>query len=129
MHRLWILGAVFGLSLTGCGSGHVGSYEGRQSIGDPASPLAPMVGLIKLELKSGGRFSYQRMSMPWEGSWTVEDGVIVLRVDSALGKKATFGESPGGDLIKLTPQKDGSLKLEDPYVPPGESVLLRKPAS
>lgn len=128
MKRLWILCLVLGFALPGCGSKYAGYYVGKQPQPNAPQEMRATVSRITLELKGNGRFIYQRVSMPYEGDWATEGGKIKLQIDSALGKAVIPGSGFTPTDIVLTPQEDGSLRVEDSFIGRDEVVILNRAA-
>jgi hypothetical protein len=112
MWRALVLVAVLGV--VGCGSPaglqYVGNWRGNQAMPGAPAHIASTAGRVDLELKTDGKFTFMRLSLPVEGSWTSDGKVITLKAERSMGNPMAEPM-----VVTLTPQSDGTLELSDDF--------------
>ena len=124
------------LTLVGCaGADLAGTYradvrliEGKQESTDPGYSLAEVNARLEqspraLSLKPDGRYRLQSAEFVEEGTWTLEDDIIVLRCDTSNGiaiRPALQDERRwrlGDDGVIVNDGTYGHHNLEEVYLP------------
>jgi len=113
--------------LSGCGGGfrYVGTWEGTRNRTfppgtDPA--VATTLARVKLTVRDNGRFVFVDGGIPKEGSFDYATDVAHLKVAAVVGRRVP---SATRDIL-VTPQEDGSIRVEDPEALDPSPVTLRR---
>lgn len=125
---LLVLVGCAGVDLAGTYRADVRLIEGKQESSDPGYSLAEVKAKLQqnprtLALNAGGRYRLQSPDFVEEGTWKVEEGVLLLRGDTsngiaiqpALQKDRRWRVTESGEIVN-----EGSYShynLEEFYVP------------
>jgi hypothetical protein len=97
----------------GCGGpDYSGFYSGQQTFTGEDQVLAATIGLVELDLKRDGRFSLRRLTVFWDGRWTIDGKNVNLKIQTSMGREAISGGLVPTS-ITLTPEGDGRFRFVD----------------